>query len=213
MPDVDVLVIGAGLAGAGCVEALREEGFGGSILLVGREPDPPYDRSAVSKGYLQGKQDRDGTLLHPDSWYAENDVDLRIRTSVTKLDPAAKRAMLSTKEEVGYDKALLAPGAHVRRLPVEGSDLEGIHYLRALRNADVLRTDVEGVDRVVLIGGSYIGTEVAASLTLLGKQVAVVMMENVVHERGFGEQAGRYFQRVLEEHGVAVHAAENVARF
>src|SRR3954454_24342109 len=190
MADVDVLVIGAGLAGAGCVEALREEGFGGSILLVGREPDPPYDRSAVSKGYLAGNTDREGALQHPDSWYGENDIDLRTRTSVMKLDAAQKIATLSSKEDVSYGRALLAPGAHVRRLPVDGSDLEGIHYLRALRNADVLRADVDGVDKVVVIGGSYIGTEVAASLTTLGKQVSVVMLEDVVHERSFGAQAG-----------------------
>jgi 3-phenylpropionate/trans-cinnamate dioxygenase ferredoxin reductase subunit len=211
--EVDVLVIGAGLAGAGCVEELRSAGFDGSVLLVGREPDPPYDRSAVSKSYLAAKQGRDETLLHPDDWYGEQNIDLRTRTSVTKLDPAEKVATLSTKEEVRYERALLAPGAHVRRLPVEGTDLEGVHYLRALRNADVLRADIEGVDRVVIVGGSYIGTEVAASLTVLGKQVALVMQEDVTHERSFGAQAGGFFQRVLTEHGVEVHGGEQVARF
>src|SRR5437763_8496862 len=130
-----------------------------------------------------------------------------------KLDPGQKMATLSSKEDVSYGQALLATGANVRRLPVEGSDLEGIHYLRALRNADVLRDDVADAERVVLIGGSYIGTEVAASLTTLGKRCAIVMQEQVTLETGFGAQVGGFFQRVLTEHGVEVHPGEAVDRF
>lgn len=213
MADVDVLLIGGGVASAACATQLREDGFDGSILLAGREPDPPYNRPPVSKGYLLGVEDRDAALVHPPQWWEEANVDLRTRTSVMKLDPAARAATLSTKDEVTYDRALLATGANVRRLPVEGSDLEGIHYLRALRNADVLRDDVADAERVVLVGGSYIGAEVAASLTKLGKRCAIVMQEDVVLSRGFGERAGRFFQGVLEEHGVEVHGGENVARF
>jgi 3-phenylpropionate/trans-cinnamate dioxygenase ferredoxin reductase component len=211
--NVDVLLIGGGLASANCARWLREEGFEGSILLVGREPDPPYNRPPCSKGYLQGKETRDETFFRPEAWWKENDIELLVRTSVMKLDAGAKTATLSTKEEITFDQALLATGANVRRLPVEGSDEEGIHYLRALRNADTIRTDTEGSDRVVLIGGSYIATEVAASLTLLGKQCTLLCQEDVVMSRGFGEKAGRYFQGVLEDHGVVVHGGENLARF
>ncbi|MFL5846856.1 MAG: NAD(P)/FAD-dependent oxidoreductase [Solirubrobacteraceae bacterium] len=212
MADVDVLLIGGGVASAACATQLREEGFGGSILLAGRESDAPYNRPPVSKGYLLGEEDREAALVHPGDWWAENDVDLRTRVSVMKLDTEAKLATLSTKDEITYDKALLATGANVRRLPVDGSDLEGIHYLRALRNADVLRDDVADAERVVLIGGSYIGTEVAASLTKLGKRCAIVMQEDVVLS-GLGPQAGRFFQGVLEAHGVEIHGGEVVARF
>jgi 3-phenylpropionate/trans-cinnamate dioxygenase ferredoxin reductase subunit len=211
--DVDVLLIGGGVASAACATQLRDDGFGGSVLLVGREPDPPYNRPPISKGYLLGQEDRDSVVVHPASWWTESDVQLKTRTSVTKLDAERRVAVLSTKEEVSFDRALLATGANVRRLPVDGSDLEGIHYLRALRNADVLRDDVADAERVVLIGGSYIGTEVAASLTQLGKRCAIVMQEQVTLETGFGEQAGRFFQGVLEAHGVEIHPGEQVARF
>ena len=211
--SVDVLIVGGGVAGAACATQLREGGFDGSILLAGREPDPPYNRPPVSKGYLLGEEDRDAALVHPEGWYADEDVELLTRTSVMKLDAGERVATLSNKDEVSFGKALLATGANVRRLPVEGSDLEGIHYLRALRNADVLRDDVADAERVVLIGGSYIGTETAASLTKLGKRCAIVMQEQVTLETGFGRQAGGHFQKVLEEHGVEIHPGQEVERF
>lgn len=211
--SVDVLLIGGGVASAACAEQLREEGFDGSILLVGREPDPPYNRPPISKNYLAGGESRDDVLFHPEAWYPEHDVELRVRTSVTKLDPDARRATLSTREEIGYDRALLATGANVRRLPVDGDDLDGLHYLRALGNADALREDVRDAERVVLVGGSYIGTEVAATLQSTGKRCAIVMQEDVTLQTGFGEQVGRHFQSILEAHGVEVHGGEALARF
>lgn len=213
MPDVDVLIVGGGVAGAACAAQLREDGFGGSVLLVGREPDPPYNRPPVTKGYLLGEESREDTLVHPADWWEEHDVDLRTRVSVMKLDAEARVATLSTKDEVSFDHALLATGANVRRLPVEGSDLEGIHYLRALRNADVLRDDTADAERVVLVGGSYVGAEAAATLTRLGRRCAIVMQEDVVFEASFGPVAGRHFQSVLEAHGVEVHGAQQVERF
>jgi 3-phenylpropionate/trans-cinnamate dioxygenase ferredoxin reductase subunit len=210
---VDVLLIGGGVASAACAEQLREGGFTGSVLLVGRESDPPYNRPPISKGYLTGEEDRDSALVHPAEWYAENDIELLTRTSVTKLDPGGKVATLSVGGDVAFERALVATGANVRRLPVPGSDLEGVHYLRALRNADVLRDDVRDAEAVVLVGGSYIGTEVAASLTKMGLACTIVMQEQLTLSRGFGVAAGRWFQDVLEEHGIVVHGGENLARF
>jgi 3-phenylpropionate/trans-cinnamate dioxygenase ferredoxin reductase component len=210
---VDVLLCGGGLASANCARWLREEDFTGSVLLVGREPDPPYSRPPCSKGYLQGKETREDAYSFAPEWYEENSVELLTRTSVVKLDLEDRVAVLSTQEEVSFDKALIATGANVRLLRVDGVGLEGIHYLRALGNADKIRADVAERERVVVIGGSYIGTEVAASLTLLGKRVSILMQESVVHERSFGAAAGGYFQRVLEEHGVEVHGADGLARF
>jgi 3-phenylpropionate/trans-cinnamate dioxygenase ferredoxin reductase subunit len=201
------------MASANCARWLREEGFEGSIMLVGREPDPPYNRPPCSKGHLQGSETRDETLFRPAKWWEDNEIDLLTRTSVMKLDAGAKVAKLSTKEDVSFGQALLATGANVRRLPVDGSDEEGIHYLRTLRNADTIRTDVEDVERVALIGGSYIATEVAASLTLLGKRCSLLCQEEVVLSRTFGETAGRYFASVLEAHGVEIHGGEDLDRF
>ena len=209
----DVLLVGGGVASAACAVALREGGFEGSVVLAGREPDPPYERPPASKGYLSGAQGRDDALYRPEGWYAEHDVELLTRVSVMKMDPAARTVKLSDRSELSFDSALLATGANVRRLNVDGADLEGLHYLRALRNADTIRGDVEHASEVVLIGGSYIGCEVAATLTAMGKRCTVVMQEPVALSRGFGEQTGRFFQRVLEEHGVAFVGETTVERF
>lgn len=207
------LLIGGGLASANCARWLRESGGEGEILLVGREPDPPYNRPPCSKGYLQGHESRDDTYFRPGDWWAEQRIDLRTRTSVMKLDTAAREATLSSKEIVSYDSALLATGANVRRLNVEGAELEGIHYLRALGNADHIRADADG-KKVVLIGGSYIGCEVAASLTAADHATCqIVMQEAVTLSRGFGETAGRWLQDRLEEHGIAVHGEDALERF
>lgn len=222
MADVDVLLIGGGAASAACAEQLREDGFAGTILLVGREPDPPYERPPVTKGYLLGQQDRDATFLHPPQWWEEHGVEMRTRVSVTRLDPGARRAVLSTREEVAYEHALLATGANVRRLSVEGSGLEGLHYLRTLRNADALRDDVAptrapdsggGASPVVCVGGSFVGAEVAASLTAMGRRCTIVMQEDVLLSRACGERAGRHLERVLRDHGVEIRGGQDVARF
>jgi 3-phenylpropionate/trans-cinnamate dioxygenase ferredoxin reductase subunit len=151
--------------------------------------------------------------VHPAGWWEEQGVDLRTRTSVMALDPAARTAKLSSKEEIGYGQALVATGAMVRRLAVDGAQLDGIHYLRALGNADTIRGDVDGAEHVVCVGGSYIGSEVAASLTELGKRVTVLMQEAHPLERQFGARAGAYFRGVLEAHGITVVGSDEVERF
>jgi 3-phenylpropionate/trans-cinnamate dioxygenase ferredoxin reductase subunit len=212
--QVDHLLIGGGLAAANCARWLREEGGEGTILLVGREPDPPYNRPPLSKGYLQGKESREDVLFRPDDWWGEQRIEVLTRTSVMKLDLDSRVATLSTKEEIGFDSALLATGSNVRRLRIDGCDLDGIRYLRAFGNSEAIRADAEQHQRAVLIGGSYIGCEVAASLTAAhGVECHVLMLEDVTFEPFFGEQVGRFFQDALEEHGVHVHGGEEVERF
>jgi 3-phenylpropionate/trans-cinnamate dioxygenase ferredoxin reductase component len=210
---VDYLLIGGGLASANCARWLREEGAEGEVLVVGREPDPPYNRPECSKGYLQGKEAREETFFRPNDWWAEQNVELLTRTSVTALDLPSRTAKLSSKEEIEFGKALIATGANVRRLNVDGCDLEQIHYLRTLGNADAIRAGVADAEEVVLIGGSYIGCEVAASLTLVGKRCTIVMQEQATLERTFGARMGRYFQELLESHGVTVHGGDELERF
>jgi 3-phenylpropionate/trans-cinnamate dioxygenase ferredoxin reductase component len=210
---VDHLLIGGGLASANCARWLREEGADGPVLVVGREPDPPYNRPNCSKGYLRGEEERGEAFFRPQEWWAEQDVELLTRTSVTALDLGARTARLSNREEVEFGQALLATGANVRRLSVEGCELEQIHYLRTLGNADAIRAGVRDAERVVLIGGSYIGCEVAASLTMLGRRCTIVMQEQVTLERGFGRRAGRFFEELLEAHGVVVHGSDELDRF
>jgi 3-phenylpropionate/trans-cinnamate dioxygenase ferredoxin reductase subunit len=212
--QVDYLLIGGGLAGANCARWLREEGADGSIMLAGRELDPPYNRPPLSKGYLRGEESREDASFRPQQWWADQQIELLTRTSVMKLDLGERVATLSTKEELAFGKALIATGANVRRLRVDGCELEGIHYLRAFGNSDAIRADVQRAERVVLIGGSYIGCEVAASLTAAyGVSCAIVMQEDVPFERSFGAQVGGYFKGVLEQHGVELHGGQELARF
>jgi 3-phenylpropionate/trans-cinnamate dioxygenase ferredoxin reductase component len=212
--EVDVLIVGAGAGGSACAEALaRDRGFGGSVLLVGREADPPYERPPASKDYLRGETEREGTHLHPAEWYAERGIELLTRTSVMKLDTDARVATLSTKEQVGYGSAVLATGANVRRLRVPGAELEGIHYLRALGNADAIRSDAAEAERVVLVGGSYIACEVAASLTHLGKRCTMVMAEDAPLSLGFGESVGAFVADLLRGRGIELVCGDPLAGF
>jgi 3-phenylpropionate/trans-cinnamate dioxygenase ferredoxin reductase component len=215
MPDrkVDFLLVGGGMASANCAAELRRRGAEGSVLLVGREPEPPYERPPISKEYLRGEAGREDAHVNPPSWYEENGVELLSGRNVMSLDLEARTAKIQGGEEVGFEKALLGTGAMVNILRAEGAENEGIHYLRAFGNADAIRADAEAAEHVVLIGGSYIGCEVAASLTARGTKCTIIAMEEVALSRTFGEDAGRWFQEQLEEHGVTFHGGETLSAF
>ncbi len=209
MPDrtVDVLLIGGGVASAAAARALTDGGFGGSVLLAARELDPPYDRPPLTKEYLRGESTK------ADAYVGTGDAEVLTRTGVLKLDTDAREATLATKDVVAYDRALIATGAMVRRLPVEGTELEGLHYLRAFGNSDAIRRDLAGAERVVCVGGSFISCEVAASLTAMGVPVTMVMQEAAPFERGFGPQVGGWFRRRFEDRGVVFVTEDDVERF
>src|SRR5690349_23952618 len=135
------------------------------------------------------------------------------RMSVTGLDANERMATLQSGDEVRFGQALLATGSNVRRLRAPGGELEGIHYLRTFGNSDAIRSDAEQAENVVLIGGSFIATEVAASLTSLGKKCTIVMLEDITLEGPFGKEVGGFFQRLLEDHGVTIHGGEELDRF
>jgi 3-phenylpropionate/trans-cinnamate dioxygenase ferredoxin reductase subunit len=212
--QVDFLLVGGGMASAHCAAELRRRGADGSVLLVGREPEPPYERPPISKEYLRGDAGREDAHVNGGrSWYEENGVELLTGKNVMGLDLEARTAKIQGGEEVSFDKALLGTGAMVNILRVEGAENEGIHYLRAFGNADAIRADAEGAEHVVLIGGSYIGCEVAASLTARGTKCTIIAMEDVALSRTFGEDAGRWFQGRLESHGVTFHGGETLSAF
>jgi 3-phenylpropionate/trans-cinnamate dioxygenase ferredoxin reductase component len=211
--EVGFLIVGGGMAAAYCASELRKRGADGSIMVVGREPEPPYERPPLSKEYLRGEAKREDAFVNPPDWYEENAVELRSKTSVIALDPAARTATLQGGEEVRFGKALLGTGANVNILRVPGAQNEGIHYLRAFGNSDAIREEAESAEHVLLVGGSYIGCEVAASLTAKGKKCTIVTMEDVALSRTFGEEVGRYFHDILLDHGVEFVGGESLGEF
>jgi 3-phenylpropionate/trans-cinnamate dioxygenase ferredoxin reductase component len=212
MRSVEYLLIGGFACGYAAAE-LRKRGADGSILVVGREPEPPYERPPLTKEYLRGEASREDAHVNPLSWYEENGVELRTGTNVMSLDPEARTVKLQGGDEVQFEKALIATGANVNILRVDGANLDRIHYVRTPGNSDNIRADAEKADRVVLVGGSYIACEVAASLKAKGTDCALVMMEDVALSRTFGEEAGRWFQELLESKGIEFHGGETLAAF
>jgi 3-phenylpropionate/trans-cinnamate dioxygenase ferredoxin reductase subunit len=211
--QVEFLIVGGGMAGAHCAAELRRQGADGEVVLVGREPHPPYERPPLSKEYMRGESSPEDAYVHPEDWYRDNGVELLTETNVMSLDASQRVAKLLGAGEIGFEKALVATGADVRILRVEGTQLDGIHYLRTLKTSDEIQEDAEGADHVILIGGSYIGTEVAASLTAKGKRCTMVMIEDVALSRTFGEEVGRHFHELLESKGIEIVGGEELEAF
>ena len=210
---VETVLIGGGMAAAACAEALRAGGHEGEVALVGREPDPPSYRPACSKRYLQGHDSRADTQLHPVDWWGRRGVELLTGKSVTALDAGERTVKLSTRETIRFERALLATGALVRRLRAPGGELEGIHYLRTLGNADAIREDASRAQRAVVVGGSYIGCEVAASLTDMGVACTMLMPESEPLSLHFGETVGAFVGALLRERGIEIVAGEQLGSF
>jgi 3-phenylpropionate/trans-cinnamate dioxygenase ferredoxin reductase subunit len=211
--EVEFLLVGGGMGSANCAGELRKRGAEGEILLVGREPEVPYERPPLSKEYMRGEAERADAYVNPASWYEENDVELLTGRNVMSLDTEQRTAKLQGGDEVRFERALLATGANVNILRVEGAENEGIHYLRAFGNSEAIREDAANAEHVVLIGGSYIGCEVAASLTAKGTKCTIVCLEDVVLSNNFGEEAGRFFHEQLESHGIEIRGGEELEAY
>jgi 3-phenylpropionate/trans-cinnamate dioxygenase ferredoxin reductase component len=204
------IIVGASLAGAKAAQTLRDEGFEGMIVLLGDEPVRPYERPPLSKEYLQGKAGTDKVFVHDEGYYAEHDIDLRMSTHVQSLDTAAREVVLASGEHLAYDSVLLTVGAEPRRLTVPGSALDGLRTLRTLADSDQLQAAIRAAGRVVIIGGGWIGCEVAASARQLGAEVAVIEVGQLPLERVLGLELGSFYRDVHAEHGVEWHFGSGV---
>jgi 3-phenylpropionate/trans-cinnamate dioxygenase ferredoxin reductase subunit len=200
------VIVGAGMAGAAAVQSLRQEGFDGAIVLAGDEQHPPYERPPLSKEYLRGEQGRDELFTRPAAWYGENDVDLRLGSTVESLDTAGPAVTLAG-ERLAADAVLLATGGRPRMLPGEPS--ERVLYLRRVEDADRIRAAL-GKGRVVIVGAGFIGAEVAASARTMGTEVTVLEMAEVPLHRALGEEMGRVYADIHRDHGVDLRTGAGV---
>src|SRR3954449_6681248 len=187
------VIVGAALAGAKAAEALRQEGFDGRIVLIGAESELPYERPPLSKDYLRGESTRETPQVHPESFYGDNAVELRMGATVDRIDVDARAVELDGGERIAWDRLLLATGARPRVLTVPGADLDGVYYLRELRDADTLAARLREGGRAVVIGGGWIGAEVTASARQLGVDVTLVETASVPLERVLGPELGAFY--------------------
>jgi 3-phenylpropionate/trans-cinnamate dioxygenase ferredoxin reductase subunit len=208
------VVIGGGLAGAKAAETLRTQGFEGGIVLVAEEPEVPYERPPLSKGYLLGNDERENARVHDTGWYAEHGVDLRTGVRAVALDPGAHRVELDSGETLDYAKLLLATGSSPRRLPVPGADLDGVRYLRTLPDSDRLLADLrEGGRRLVVVGAGWIGLEVTAAARGYGNDVTVVEPQPTPLFQALGPEMGEVFAHLHRQHGVNLRTGTGVREF
>ena len=199
----DVVIVGAGHGGAQCAIALRQGGFTGSIVMIGREPEPPYERPPLSKEYFAREKTFDRLYIRPPAFWEEKDVDLQLNTEVTAVDPAAKQVTLSNGKTLGYGKLVWATGGDPRRLSCPGSDLAGLHPVRTRADCDQLMGEIDGgVKNIVVIGGGYIGLEAAAVLTKLGCKVTLLEALPRVLARVAGEELSAFYEKEHRDHGV-----------
>ena len=219
MTQADVVIVGAGHGGAQCAIALRHNGFTGSIAMIGREPDPPYERPPLSKEYFAREKTFDRLYIRPPAFWGEKDISLLLSTEVTAVDPAARQLTLSDGTQFGYGSLVWATGGDPRKLSCPGADLAGVHPVRTRKDCDQLMGEIDGgVRAIVVIGGGYIGLEAAAVLTKLGCQVTLLEALPRVLARVAGPELSAFYEAEHRTHGVdlrtgvAVEALEGVGR-
>jgi 3-phenylpropionate/trans-cinnamate dioxygenase ferredoxin reductase component len=204
------VLIGAGQCAVSAAEALRGRGFDGELVLVGAEAELPYERPPLSKGYLLGKTAATGLTIKEAAWFTEHAVQLRLRTSVDRIEPGDRLLYLSTGERLNYDAALIATGGRPRRLP--GISGDRVAYLRTRRDADALAGQIRRTGEIIILGGGFIGCEVAAAARSLGAAVTVLEMHDAPMQAVFGPVVGRAIARIHQAAGVAFRTGERVRR-
>jgi 3-phenylpropionate/trans-cinnamate dioxygenase ferredoxin reductase component len=212
MPETFVIV-GASLAGGGAATTLRQEGFDGRVILIGAEPQPPYERPPLSKEYLRGEFSFEQALVQPPDFYDESGIETRFGVRTTRVDAVDKVVELDGGEHVAYDKILIATGGRNRRFLIPGLDLEGIYDLRTVTDSDRIRTEIAPGRKAVVVGMGFIGSEVAASLRQSGVEVTVVDRNEVPLRRVLGEEVGRVIEGIHRDHGTSMIFDDKVAVF
>ena len=201
-PNAKVVIVGAGHAGGTAAALLRQYGFTGAITLLGEEPIPPYQRPPLSKAWLKGEADEDSLALKPLEFYAEQSIDLRMGVVVRSISRASKQVALADGEPISYDVLVLAMGARPRRLAIPGADLAGVCELRTAADAEALKAALKPGCRLAVVGGGYIGLEVAASARALGAEATVIELQSRVLARVASEPMSEFFEAYHRTRGV-----------
>ncbi|HEX5309042.1 MAG TPA: FAD-dependent oxidoreductase [Solirubrobacteraceae bacterium] len=213
MSERTFIIVGASLTGAKAAQTLREAGFDGRVVLLGAEPERPYERPPLSKGYPRGESPREKAYVHEEGFYAEHQIELQTDTTVTAIDPGRSRLTLSEGGELAYERLLLATGAEPRGIPIAGAELDGVCYLRTLADCDALRERLVRGGHVVVVGAGWIGSEFAASACQRGLQVTVVDPVALPNERIFGAEIGGFYRDVHARHDIELLLGEGVQSF
>ena len=207
------VIVGASLAGAKAAETLRDEGFDGRIVLIGSEAERPYERPPLSKDYLRGEAGRDKVYVHPEGFYAEREIELRLGRTAVSLDTDGREVELDDGTRLGYDRVLLTTGSEPRRIGVPGAELDGVLYLRTVDDSDALRARLDEGGSLVVVGAGWIGCEVAASARQRGLEVTVLDPLGVPLERVLGPELGAIYRDVHTDHGVRMLMETGVEAF
>jgi 3-phenylpropionate/trans-cinnamate dioxygenase ferredoxin reductase subunit len=213
MTDSQFLIVGASLAGAKAAEELRSLGFDGRIVLIGREDDLPYERPPLSKDYLRGESKRTDMLVHDRAYYEKHEIELRLGTNVTVIDPSQGSVTLEGGELITFDALLLSTGADPRMLRLPGAELEGIHYLRTLEESDTLRERFAQGGHLAVIGGGWIGSEIAASARQGGLEVTMIADQELPNAAVLGREVGEFYRDVHASHGVELVLGDGALAF
>ena len=210
--DQTFIVVGGGQAGGRAVEGIRKAGFDGTVILLGEEARAPYERPPLSKQVLTGAAEPDSAKLRDDGWYAEQGIDLRLSTRVGRIDRSRKRVVLEDGQELAYDRLLLATGAQPKVPALPGIELAGVHVLRDVDDSLALRRAMQAGARVALVGGGYIGLEVAAAARKLGCETTVLEAAPSLMRRQVAPELGDWYARLHRHHGADVRLEAEVAR-
>jgi 3-phenylpropionate/trans-cinnamate dioxygenase ferredoxin reductase subunit len=211
--DRPVVIVGAGLAGGNAAATLREEGFRGRVVLIGREPGIPFGRPPLSKTYLRSEENLDQWYVKPSGWYEEQAVERLVGSSVVAIDPVARSVVLDSGQALEYRQLLIATGGQNRRLDVGGAELSGIHYLRTLAECDAIKQEAHAGRHAVVVGMGFIGSEVAASLTQLGVRVTAIFPGRAPLENVLGGEVGAAIGAIHRANGVELMAEDQIAAF
>ena len=205
------IVVGAGQGAGQLVASLRQEKYEGEIVMIGEEPFLPYQRPPLSKAYLAGELPTERVLVRPEKFYVDKEIETHIDTRVEAIDRESRTVTLAGGETMSWDNLVIATGSHVRRLPIPGIELDGVHYLRTMGDVDSIRSGIGEGKRLVIVGGGYIGLEVAAVARKLGMEVTVLEMEDRILARVTTPSMSAFYARVHTEHGVDIRTGAAAA--